>query len=74
LMKKATDRLSSSKKKIAEQIISNILRYIAEEGEGGVAAGMTTNSGIAGLGDDAREGNVVVRKRPNIFRRKRRRI
>jgi len=42
--------------------------------EGGLSAGaMTTSTGIAGLGDDAREGNVVVRKKPkNILRRKKR--
>ena len=62
-------------KKLVDHFISRLLGYIAEDGEGGGGGegGMTTSSGIAGLGDDAREGNVVVRKKLRMFRRRKQR-
>jgi hypothetical protein len=55
-----------------ESIVNNMLSYIFEEGE--VSSGQMTSdgSGIAGLGDDARAGNVIVRKRPRMFKRRKR--
>jgi hypothetical protein len=49
--------------------------FLREEGEA-VQASPVINSvgagGIAGIGQDASDGNVVVRRRPPILRRKRR--
>lgn len=57
--------MKNYRKILLEVLRSNILK---EEGE---ASGMTTNSGIAGLGTDASvNGNVVVRKKPKIFKRR----
>ena len=60
------------KSKLVDHFISRLLGYIKEDGEGGGEGGMTTDSGIAGLGDDARAGNVIVRKRPRMFKRRKR--
>jgi len=65
--------LASRINPIRESILSNLLGFLREDGEAvqtpsvinSVAAG-----GIAGLGQDASNGNVVVRKRPPILRRK----
>jgi hypothetical protein len=58
---------------LKESILSNLLRFLQEEGEA-VQASPIINSvsagGIAGIGQDATEGNIVVRKRPPILRRK----
>lgn len=53
--------------------IDDICHLLKEEGESGGIINSVGAGGIAGLGDDARAGNVVVRKRHPIFRRKRRR-
>jgi len=60
---------------LKESILSNIMSFLREEGEA-VQASPVINSvgagGIAGIGQDASDGNVVVRRRPPILRRKRR--
>jgi len=60
---------------LKESILSNIMGFLREEGEA-VQASPVINSvgagGIAGIGQDASDGNVVVRRRPPILRRKRR--
>jgi len=62
----------NSKSTKMESIVNNMLSYIFEEGE--VSSGQMTSdgSGIAGLGDDARAGNVIVRKKPRMFKRRKR--
>ena len=63
-----------SKKKSTkmESIVNNMLSYIFEEGEASSGQMTSDGSGIAGLGDDARAGNVIVRKRPRMFKRRKR--
>jgi len=60
---------------LKESILFNIMGFLREEGEA-VQASPVINSvgagGIAGIGQDASDGNVVVRRRPPILRRKRR--
>lgn len=60
---------------LTESILFNIMSFLREEGEA-VQASPVINSvgagGIAGIGQDASDGNVVVRRRPPILRRKRR--
>lgn len=60
---------------ISESIFRNITAFLREEGEA-VQSSPIINSvgsgGIAGIGQDAADGNVVVRKRTPILRRKKR--
>ena len=81
LMQTAKERITSFvkpkklPKTITDSIIHNMMRYILEDGEAPPASSgqMTSDgSGIAGLGDDARAGNVIVRKRPRMFKRRKR--
>ena len=55
-----------------ESIVNNMLSYIFEEGEASSGQMTSDGSGIAGLGDDARAGNVIVRKKPRMFKRRKR--
>jgi hypothetical protein len=75
LMRTVKERLSkkkSKKKSTKKSIIENMLRNIFEEGEASSGQMTSDGSGIAGLGDDARAGNVIVRKRPRMFKRRKR--
>lgn len=55
-----------------ESIVNNMLSYIFEEGEASSGQMTSDGSGIAGLGDDARAGNIIVRKKPRMFKRRKR--
>ena len=62
----------NSKSTKMESIVNNMLSYIFEEGEASSGQMTSDGSGIAGLGDDARAGNVIVRKKPRMFKRRKR--
>ncbi len=75
LMEIVKERLSknkSNKSTKMESIINNMLSYIFEEGEASSGQMTSDGAGIAGLGDDARAGNVIVRKKPRMFKRRQR--
>ena len=65
--------MKSFRKLLSEVYHTNVLK---EDGEAPTAStGQMTSdgSGIAGLGDDARAGNVIVRKKPRMFKRRKQR-
>ena len=68
----ATIGSKASKSTKMESIVNNMLSYIFEEGEASSGQMTSDGSGIAGLGDDARAGNVIVRKKPRMFKRRKR--
>ena len=68
----ATIGSKASKSIKMESIVNNMLSYIFEEGETSSGQMTSDGSGIAGLGDDARAGNVIVRKKPRMFKRRKR--
>ena len=68
----ATIGSKASKSIKMESIVNNMLSYIFEEGEASSGQMTSDGSGIAGLGDDARAGNVIVRKKPRMFKRRKR--
>lgn len=72
LMRIVKERLSKKKSTKMESIVNNMLSYIFEEGEASSGQMTSDGSGIAGLGDDARAGNVIVRKKPRMFKRRKR--
>lgn len=72
LMHVVKERLSKKKSTKMESIVNNMLSYIFEEGEASSGQMTSDGSGIAGLGDDARAGNVIVRKKPRMFKRRKR--
>ena len=72
LMRVVKERLSKKKSTKMESIVNNMLSYIFEEGEASSGQMTSDGSGIAGLGDDARAGNVIVRKKPRMFKRRKR--
>ena len=72
LMRIVKERLSKKKSTKMESIVNNMLSYIFEDGEASSGQMTSDGSGIAGLGDDARAGNVIVRKKPRMFKRRKR--
>ena len=72
LMRIVKERLSKKKSTKMESIVNNMLSYIFEEGEASSGQMTSDGAGIAGLGDDARAGNVIVRKKPRMFKRRKR--
>ena len=48
------------------------IKILSEEGEASSGQMTSDGAGIAGLGDDARAGNVIVRKKPRMFKRRKR--
>lgn len=72
LMRKVEERLSKTPLKLEsyKDKMRKFIKILSEEGEASSGQMTSSGDGIAGLGNDALAGNVIVRKRPRMFKRR----